>query len=207
MFDAIRLHFVQMLHSLGGWSYLLVAFSVMLEGPIATILASAAACAGLLSPVAVFFACAIGNLCGDLCWYTMGRLVPLRLLLRVGPWIGLREAALPYIRAHVNQNSRRLMFTAKLTWVFATTALMSLGISRVPITRWFPVNMAAECIWTGTLVATGVKLVAFISTLQHWLQVATIVGYVAFFFFVLFYIRTHRPHWESAAPEDLAVAA
>jgi membrane protein DedA with SNARE-associated domain len=56
----------------GYWSYLILALLVLIEGPIAILLASAASSAGLMRPVLVFFSAAIGNLTADSLWWLLG---------------------------------------------------------------------------------------------------------------------------------------
>ena len=56
----------------GYWSYVILAILVLIEGPVATLLAAAAASAGLMRPTLVFVSAAIGNLTADTLWWLLG---------------------------------------------------------------------------------------------------------------------------------------
>lgn len=164
MIESLHDAFVESVRALGGWSYLLLAVLVILEGPVATLLGAAAASSGALSPALVFVAAACGNLTGDLCWYALGRYAPTR-------W--LRRRAAPLLES-VRENAPKVIFTAKLTWTLAVTVLVSLGLARVPVRRWLPADAAAEVIWTGALVLAGVHAFRYIPSvaLVGWVLLA-----------------------------------
>ncbi|HLV81124.1 MAG TPA: hypothetical protein VKT32_12620, partial [Chthonomonadaceae bacterium] len=76
---------------LGTWCYVILALLVMVEGPMMTLLGAAAAAAGLLRPQFVFVSAGMGNLAGDLLWYSLGRLGKIEWLLRYGRFLGLNR--------------------------------------------------------------------------------------------------------------------
>ena len=80
------------LPELGYWTYLVLAFLVAIEGPVATLLGAAAASAGLMRPWLVFFCAAAGNLTADSLWYSLGYAGKLEWALRFGRRLGLRQS-------------------------------------------------------------------------------------------------------------------
>ncbi len=154
-----------------GWSYVVLALLVMIEGPIATLLGAGAASAGLLRPEWVFVAAGSGNLAGDALWYSLGRLGKTEWLLRHGRWLGLTRPELERMESAVRAQAPKIILIAKLTLVFAIPALVATGIARVRWRRWFPVDIFAECVWSGTLVAGGYYASGYMLRLHHDVQI------------------------------------
>lgn len=140
---------------LGAWSYFVLAILTLLEGPIATLLAASAAATGLMNPLLVFTAAAAGNLGGDTCWFLLGYLGKMEWLARFGHRWGVRPEHLARLQAGMRTNAPGLMFFAKLSNSLIIPALITAGLTRVGWRRWFPAVLAAEMIWTGSLVAIG----------------------------------------------------
>jgi membrane protein DedA with SNARE-associated domain len=175
---AFREYISPHLGSLGGWSYAILVFFVMIEGPFATILGSAAASAGVLRADLVFFACAAGNLLGDVMWYALGRLVPRAWLVRFGGLFGIRGTVVEDLEERVRDNAARIVLVAKLTWLMAQETFIVLGMARVPLQRWLGLDALAECAWTGALVSSGYWLVRWVETFQQWVQWLSLGVYV-----------------------------
>jgi membrane protein DedA with SNARE-associated domain len=66
------------------WPYLLIAFFVTLEGPLATLTAAVASSTGYLDPMLVFVSASCGNLSADFLWYSLGYMGKTELLVRYG---------------------------------------------------------------------------------------------------------------------------
>src|SRR5512145_526699 len=109
---------------LGGWNYVFLAFAVIVEGPIATLLGAAAASAGLLKVQAVFIAAAIGNLTADLLWYSIGYFGKLEWVLRIGKHFGLRQKHLDQVQQGFQDQLPKLLIIAKFTAAFTIPTLI-----------------------------------------------------------------------------------
>jgi membrane protein DedA with SNARE-associated domain len=187
-------HFIVALQSdqlpqLGSWTYLLLAVLVAFEGPFATLLGASAASAGLMNPWLVFLAAAMGNLTADLLWYTVGFLGRIEWLFHFGKRLGLRRGLLEKLRTDMHEHAVKVLFLAKLTVTFVIPSLVTAGLLRLPLKRWFPPFVAAETIWTGSLVLIGFYTVEAIKHVERGVE------YVILFFtvlLVLFLIRTGR---------------
>jgi membrane protein DedA with SNARE-associated domain len=140
---------------LGGWTYLVLAVLVAIEGPVATLLGAAAASAGLMRPWLVFMAAAVGNLSADSLWYLLGYAGELEWALRFGRRLGLRPEILERFEQAMHENAAKILFLAKLTVSFMIPSLIAAGLVKVRWRRWFPALFAGEMIWTGSLVLIG----------------------------------------------------
>ena len=139
----------------GYWSYLILALLVLVEGPIAILLASAAASAGLMRPVLVFFSAAIGNLTADTLWWLLGYAGKTEWIHSLGRRLRIRESLIEHLQHNMIKHATRVLFLAKITVSFSIPALIAAGLLRIPWKRWFPYFILAETLWTGSLVLIG----------------------------------------------------
>lgn len=143
------------LRELGAWSYVLLGFLIVLQGPASTLLGGAAAAAGLLRPFWVLVAGMGGNLTADTVWYLVGKSGRLDGLQRAGRRFGIDQAHLDRFLRGMQQHSTKVLLLAKLSAGFAVPALLAAGLARVPWRRWFPVVFLGETVWTGSLLLLG----------------------------------------------------
>jgi len=139
----------------GIWSYLILALLVAVEGPIATLLGAAAASAGVMRPVLVFFAASAGNLTADTLWYSIGHAGKLEWFLRFGRRLGISHEQLEHLQNHMHKHATRILFFAKLSMSLMIPSLIAAGLVKAPWRRWFPAVFGGEVIWTGSLVLIG----------------------------------------------------
>ncbi len=154
---------------LGSWSYVVLAFLIILQGPVMTILGAAAAATGLLRLPLVFLAGVIGNLCADVLWYAVGRAGKMRWFLAVAhPDHRPKHARkIEQLQAGMKAHATKLLLAAKLSVGFAVPTLIAVGLARVPWKRWFPVAFLGETLWTGCLVLLGYFAAASITQLSE----------------------------------------
>ncbi len=139
----------------GYWTYLILFVLVAVEGPISVLLAAAAASAGLMRPIPVFFTAAAGTLTADSLWYLLGYMGKSDWIYHFGRWLGVRPSLVEHLKHNMMKHATRVMFLAKITMSFVIPALITAGLLRVPWKRWFPSFVVAEVLWTGTLVFIG----------------------------------------------------
>jgi membrane protein DedA with SNARE-associated domain len=140
---------------LGNWNYVLLAVVVAIEGPIATLLGSAAASAGLMKlPLVFVFAC-VGNLSADLGWYFVGYTGKIEWIFHIGRFFGVKLKYIDRLKEALTAHARKIIFVAKLTNGLMVPSLIAAGLAKIPLRRWLPALVLAETIWTGTLVMIG----------------------------------------------------
>jgi membrane protein DedA with SNARE-associated domain len=182
------LNFIQ---SLGGWTYILLALLVAVEGPLVTLAGAVAASAGYLNPVLVFASASAGNLTADTVWYSVGYLGKAEWLVRYGSWFGLKQRLIERLQKDIQTHIRKILFAAKLTLGFVVPTLIAAGLARVPIKRWFGALFTAECIWTGGLVLAGYYFGTLAQRIETNLRWISLGGTAIFLVIVMIYI-THR---------------
>ena len=137
------------------WTYFLLGFLVLVEGPIAVLAASAAAAGGLMRPGLVFLSAAVGNLTADSLWWLLGYAGKPEWIHSVGRRLKIRESQIEHLKRTMVKHATRVMFLSKITLSFSIPALIAAGLLRIPWKRGFPWFVLAEVLWTGSLVLIG----------------------------------------------------
>ncbi|HLV79717.1 MAG TPA: hypothetical protein VKT32_05520, partial [Chthonomonadaceae bacterium] len=60
---------------------------------------------------------------------------------------------------------------------------------------WFPIDIAAECIWTGFLVTVGYYLSQYIKRLEAGLQILAFIGMLISVFGIIAILKRYGAHW------------
>ena len=183
--------FANLTEPLGGWSYILLALLVAVEGPLTTLAGAVAASAGLLNPILVFVSASIGNLTADTLWYSVGYLGKTEWFVRYGRFFGIKEKLIERLQKDIQTHIHKILFVAKLTLGFVVPTLIAAGLARVPMKRWFGVLFAAECMWTGGLVLAGYYFGTLTQSIETHLRWISIGGTAIFLALVIIYL-THR---------------
>ena len=177
------------LPELGPFSYVILAVLVLIEGPIATLIGSAAASAGFLRPYLVFISAAAGNLIADSLWYTLGYAGREEWFIRLGRRFGVKPRYVERLKQGMHDHATKILLVAKLTSGFIIPALIAAGLMRVPWRRWFPVILLGEMFWTGTLVLVGYYATEMIKKVERGIEYLGIGASFLLILALLYYIR------------------
>lgn len=183
--DAIQLA------SWGLWSYLLLAFLVAIEGPIATLLGAAAASIGLMHPGFVFIAASTGNLTSDTLWYTLGYFGKIEWIKRFGQRLRISVEKLERLEKMLRDHAPIILFFSKLTVSPMIPALIATGLIKYPWRRWFPYVFGGEMIWTGSLVLIGFFGVQAIKKVELGIEHVILAGSIIFIVSILWLGRRY----------------
>ena len=186
----------------GFWTYIILALLVAVEGPIATLLGAAAASAGLMRPMPVFFAAAAGNLTADSLWYTVGYMGKTEWILHFGRRLGLRESLIDHLKQNMLAHSTKVLFLAKLTVSFVIPSLIAAGLLRIPWRRWFPALVVAETLWTGSLVLIGYYTTEAVKRVERGVEYAVLAASFAFVVFAIMAGRRLVRQFDRDASEE-----
>ena len=191
---ALLSHFFTILHAgkiieFDPWTYFLLAFLVLIEGPIAVLAASAAASAGLMKPGLVFLSAAVGNLTADSLWWLLGYAGKPEWIHSIGRRLKISESRIEHLKRTMVKHATRVMFLCKITLSFSIPALIAAGLLRVPWKRWFPWFVLAEVLWTGSLVLIGYYTTAAIAHVAQGMEIALLGASVLFIVVVVIWGR------------------
>jgi membrane protein DedA with SNARE-associated domain len=165
---------------LGFWNYILLSVLVAVEGPVATLLGAVAASSGLMQPGLVFLFAALGNLTADSLWYMLGYLGKIEWLFHGGRILGVRQEHLQRLQHGMRRHTVKILFFAKLSVSFVIPSLIAAGLVKAPWRRWFPALLAAETLWTGSLVLIGYYTTEALKQVEQGVEVFVTVGSILF---------------------------
>ncbi len=185
---------------LGHWTYLLLFVLVAFEGTFAILLGAAAASAGLMRPVPVFFAAAAGNLAADTLWYLLGYFGKQEWLFHFGRRLGVQPELMEHLKHTITKHATKVMFLAKATSSFVIPTLVTAGLLRIPFRRWFPYFILSETLWTGALVLIGYFATESLKRVQQGLNYLLLAIPLVF---VVFMVVAGRRLLRTVAAEDI----
>jgi membrane protein DedA with SNARE-associated domain len=191
------------LPELGYWTYPLLFVLVAFEGTFAILLGAAAASAGLMRPLPVFFTAAAGNLTADCLWYTLGYFGKTEWIYHFGRRLGVRPGLIERLKAALLKHATKVMFLAKVTSSFVIPALVTAGLLRIPFKRWFPYFIISETLWTGSLVLIGYYATESIKRVEQGLHY---VLFIVPLIFVVFMLVAGRRLLSSVGADDTPAA-
>jgi membrane protein DedA with SNARE-associated domain len=171
------------------WTYFLLAFLVLVEGPIAVLAASAASAAGLMRPGLVFLSAAVGNLTADSLWWLLGYAGRPEWIHTVGRRLKIRESQIEHLKHMMVKHATRVMFLSKITLSFSIPTLIAAGLLRIPWKRWFPWFVVAEILWTGSLVLIGYSTTHAIAHVAEGVEFVVLGASVLFVVALIFWGR------------------
>ena len=190
------------LPQLGAWSYPLLALLVIVEGPTATLLGAAAASAGLMRPIPVFFAATIGNLVCDSLWYSLGYFGKKEWISRFERRLGIRDKLAEHLKQELHTHYAKILFIAKFTLSFMIPTMILTGLLRIPRKRWFPPLMVADALWTGLLLFVGYYTTELLKRLEQGLKVAVLTIPILLILILIYAGKGFIKRWEQENPEE-----
>ena len=99
--------------------------------------------------------------------------------------MGISMAYLERLEKGLHDHAARLLFFAKLSVGPMIPSLIATGLIKVPWKRWFPAVFLGEMIWTGSLITIGYYGIAAIQRVERGIEIAILIGSVAFLLFLL----------------------
>jgi len=165
-----------------------LALAVMIEGPFAILVGATAASSGFLNPIPVFMAASLGNLMGDIAWYMLGYSGRLEWALRI-KFLHLDMKKISLLKQSISKQAVKILIVAKLTNGLIVPALISTGLARVPLRRWFPSIFLTNLLTTGLFVCLGYFTAVNLMKFEHWIRYVALGFSFIFFIFISLKVR------------------
>ncbi|MCR8547836.1 VTT domain-containing protein [Salipiger sp. P9] len=141
----------------------------VLEGPIVTVIAAWLASRGLLDVWSVSVVVILADVVGDLMFYALGRWGLHRLPLRWRYRMGLSRARLAQLAGHFQSHGGRTLVFGKLTHSAGAAVLVAAGLARMPMLRFFWINLLATIPKSLFFVALGYAFGSAYSKIDDWI--------------------------------------
>lgn len=176
----------------GGWDfwiYVILMLAVMVEGPFAILFASTVASAGFLQPGYVFISASLGNLVGDILWYSLGYFSRFDWISRLQRFTKTDPDRLAALAKVMRDQAVKILIIAKLTNGLIVPTLITTGIIKVPLRKWFPFIFVANAVVTGTFVAFGYFMASNLMKVQEGVRYVAAASSILMFLGITWFIR------------------
>ena len=172
-----------------GWIYLILTFLIMIEGPVAILVAAGASSVGLLNPLYVFIAATMGDLIADGLWYALGYYGKIDWVLRRRRWFGVDPSRVDALKTVIDRHFVKIIIFAKISNGMIVPVLIATGVARVAWRRWFPLLLVANLLNGLVMVLLGYYLASSLLKIQEGIQFAGIAFTAIFLLAASIYLR------------------
>jgi len=125
----------------------------------------------------------IGDLGGDILWYTVGYFGARPLLEKYGGFLSVSREAIGKLEALFARYQNRILFISKITmgFGFALVTLATAGMVRVPFKKYLLFNFTGGFIWTAFLISIGYFFGNLYLVIHEGLRFAFVIFLVVLF--------------------------
>ena len=137
--------------------YILIYFGAFIEGPILMIASGFLLRHNLLSLVPLFAALVLGDLTGDVMWYSLGRFIAEPIITKGGKFFGVNLETFERGKKLFHRYHERILWISKLTLGFglAVVVLMVAGTMKVSFKKYMFINACGELFLVTALISLG----------------------------------------------------
>ncbi len=137
--------------------YLIIVVLAIIEGPFLSLTSGALLFAGYFHFWPLYFSLMLGDLIGDVGWYTIGYWWGHRFVARFGQYFDLTEKHINKVKEIFHRHHEKILFFSKTTngLGLALAILFTAGLSHIPFRRYLAINFMGQLIWSGLLIAIG----------------------------------------------------
>jgi membrane protein DedA with SNARE-associated domain len=144
-----------------GWilayRYLVIVPGAIIEGPILSIICGLLIRLDLLGLIPTYLLLMLGDLIGDVIWYSAGFHWGKALVIRFGKYFSVTEKSLMIIEKLFHKYHFSILIISKLLmgFGFPGAVLATAGIVKLPFKKFILYNAIGQIIWSGALIAIG----------------------------------------------------
>lgn len=128
---------------------------MIIEGPIATVLAALLASLGAFNVFIVFLFSILGDLIGDIAFYALGYKFGMSFVRKIGKYIGITEKVVLKMEKYFVQHGGKTIFVVKSTTGLCLATFIAAGITKMNFKKFLKYSFLGGLAWSGFLVAMG----------------------------------------------------
>jgi len=160
------------------WGYPVMLVAMILEGPIATIIASFLSSLGYFNVAVVFALSVTGDVIGDLILYYIGYTGGQKILPKVQKILGVKDAVMEKLKAQFHKNSERIIFYVKSTTGLSYITFITAGTLGMQLTKFAKNSILGGFVWSGLLVALGYFFGYAAERISRYIQYAGVIIFI-----------------------------
>lgn len=133
----------QIIELLIQYKYYILFPIMIIEGPIATVIAGFIVSIGVMNFIITYFVVIIGDTTGDIIYYIIGRWGRENFLERWGKYIGFPIEKVIPIEKHFEKYGTKTLFIGKMAQGIGGIFLIAAGLVRMPFLKFVSANLLA----------------------------------------------------------------
>jgi len=167
--------------------YPTMLFLMIIEGPIATVLAAFAASLGFFNAYLVFSLSMLGDVLGDMILYSIGFYGGMRSLEKSQKFLKIKTATLEKIEKLFSKHGKKIIFAIKSTTGLCWITFIAAGAFKMKFKDFFWSSVLGGIVWSGFLVVIGYFFGFAFKKINSWLSYAQYAAIIVFIAFLVFY--------------------
>lgn len=145
----------QIFNFMSRYGYWIILPMMIIEGPVATIIAAMLASLGAFNVFAVFIFSILGDIIGDVILYGTGYLWGMGFVRRIGKYIGITEKLVLRMERHFIKHGGKTIFAVKSTTGLCWATFTAAGIVKMDFKKFLKYSFLGGIVWSGFLVVMG----------------------------------------------------
>lgn len=137
------------------YGYFIMLPLMIIEGPVATIIAAMLASLGAFNVFVVWLFSILGDVIGDVVLYSLGYRYGLGFVRRVGRYIGITEKLVTRMEKYFARHGGKTIFAVKSTTGLCWATWVAAGIVRMDFKKFVKYSILGGIVWSSFLVAMG----------------------------------------------------
>jgi len=179
------------------WGYPLMFLMMIIEGPVATLIAAFFSSLGYFNFAVVFVLSVLGDIVGDIVIYFLGYWKGEKFFLGASKFLGVKKKSAEKLKKKFKKNGSSLIFLAKATVGMSYTVFTLAGAFRFNFRKFLKFSLLGGIVWSSFLVATGYFFGFMAREISTYIEYA---GYVIFSllvitFLVFSYSKNTKRNW------------
>lgn len=135
--------------------YWIILPLMVIEGPVATIIAAMLASLGAFNIWVVLFFSMLGDIIGDVLFYLAGYFWGMKFVKRAGRYIGITENLVLKMEKYFNNHGGKTIFSVKATTGLCWATFTAAGIVKMDFKKFLRYSILGGLVWSGFLVVMG----------------------------------------------------
>lgn len=153
--------------------------AVVIEGPIATVVAGLLCARGYLDLTASYAVVVAADTLADVGYYALGAWGNTWLARRLESWLHITPERITYLQEHFRQRGFITFAAGKILHGPGVAVLIAAGAARVPLPQFLGYNFIVTLIKSVALVALGFYFGQALSALQNSLDMVALLASIA----------------------------
>jgi len=172
-------------------------FLMIVEGPIATLLAAFAASLGFFNIFIVFILSMAGDIIGDVMLYSIGYFGGMRIINQITKFLRIKKELIEKIRKHFTRHGKRTIFAVKSTTGLCWITFLLAGSVKMDFVKFLSGSFWGGIIWSSFLVVTGYFFGYAFEQINNYITYAGLIIFctaIIFYTFILLYKKYQTKH-------------